>query len=79
MNEKENLKKKEIVENNGNFLKDSNPESHEENNNNNEIENWTESYRDGETKWELDRGRQGQRQRESIRERETVNLTATTQ
>ena len=31
------------------------------------IENLTESYRDGETKWELDRGRQGQRQRESIR------------
>ena len=38
LNEKENLKKKEIVENNGNFLKDSNPESRQENKNNNEIE-----------------------------------------
>ena len=32
------MKKKDIVENNGNFLKDSNPESRQENNNNNEIE-----------------------------------------
>ena len=43
------------------------------------IENLTESYKDGETKWELDRDGQGQRQKESIRERETVNLTATRQ